>query len=192
MNDEILKNKELEEENKALKDKLNKITQNQINEMNKIKGVLEKLKNENIKLNEQLLKANILITNLSNNKVDIDEFTKLKDEYSSLKCQINVKDKEIKDLQQKIAKNKKEDEIDSLEDILVINFISKDSTVNYNIKCCQNDLFAEIEEKLYKKYNDYRETNNMFTVNSNPVLRFKTLCENNIHNGDIIQLSKLE
>jgi len=49
-----------------------------------------------------------------------------------------------------------------------------------------------VEKKLYKKYDDLRNTNNMFTVNARPVLRFKTMKENKIKDGDIIQLIKLE
>ena len=41
-------------------------------------------------------------------------------------------------------------------------------------------------------YDDLRNTNNMFTVNAKPVLRFKKLCENNIKDGDVVQLIKLE
>ena len=75
---------------------------------------------------------------------------------------------------------------------MVINFISIDSTVHYGIKCLPTDIFAEIEEKLYKEYDNLRNTNNLFTCSEKPVLRFKKLCENNIKDGDIIQLFKLE
>ena len=77
-----------------------------------------------------------------------------------------------------------------INDIIVVNFSSFD--VNYGIKCLANDIFAEVEEKLYKIYNNLRETNNMFTVNAKPILRFKKIKENNIKDGDIIQLIKLE
>ena len=70
--------------------------------------------------------------------------------------------------------------------------MSMDGSVHYGIKCLPNDIFAEVEERLYKKYEDLRNTNNMFTANAKPVLRFKKLYENNIKDGDIIQLFKLE
>ena len=44
LNDEIIKNKKLDEENKDLKESLNKINQNHLNEMNKIKSELDKYK----------------------------------------------------------------------------------------------------------------------------------------------------
>ena len=119
-----------------------------------------------------------------------DESKKFKDEINSLKYQLNIKDKEINDLRNKsnvidIPKYK-------IDDIIVITFQASDSSVNYGMKCLKDETFAEVEEKLYKKYNDLRNTNNMFTANAKPILRFKTINENNIKDGDIIQLFKLE
>ena len=76
----------------------------------------------------------------------------------------------------------------SLNDIIVVNFISGDSSIHCGIKCFLSDTFASIEEKLYKRYENHRETNNMFTANGKLVLRFKTLKENGIKDGDIVQL----
>ena len=53
-------------------------------------------------------------------------------------------------------------------------------------------LLIDIEKELYKKYDNLRNTNNMFTANAKPVLRFKTLSENGIKNGDKITLFKIE
>ncbi len=75
---------------------------------------------------------------------------------------------------------------------MVVTFISKDFSVNEAVKCLSKDLFAEVEEKLYKKYDNLRNTNNMFTVNEKPVLRFKKLSEIGIKDGDKIQLVKSE
>ena len=67
-----------------------------------------------------------------------------------------------------------------------------DSTVQCGIKCLPTDTFAEVEEKLYKRYDNLRDTNNNFIANAKPILRFKKICENNIKDGDILQLFKLE
>ncbi len=67
-----------------------------------------------------------------------------------------------------------------------------DFTVNEGMKCLANDTFVDIEKKLYDKYEDLKNTNNMFTANAKPILRFKTLRENGIKDGDKIQLFKLE
>ena len=77
-----------------------------------------------------------------------------------------------------------------INDIMVINFVSTD--IHYGIKCLPSDIFAEIEEKLYKKFDDLRDTNNMFTVNARPILRFKKLSENNINDENVVQLIKIE
>ena len=103
-----------------------------------------------------------------------------------------MKENELKDLKDKIPNNSIEDVKVSYKDIMVINFVSMDSSVQCGIKCLPTDTFAEVEEKLYQKYDNLRDTNNMFTANAKPVLRFKKIYENNIKDGDILQLFKLE
>ena len=183
LNDEILKNKKLEEENRQLKEKLNIINQNYTNEIEKLKS--------------DLLKANKIISNFQNNQLinnnDSNETKKLKEENMNLKYQLILKENEIKDLQNKIQNNIIINQPKyNMNEIIVITFISTDSSVVEGIKCLPSDVFAEVEEKLYKKYDELRNTNNMFTVNAKPVLRFKKISENNIKDGDKIQLFKLE
>ncbi len=60
------------------------------------------------------------------------------------------------------------------------------------MECFETDVFAEVEEKLYKKFEEYRETNNNFISKGHGILRFKKICENNIKNGDVIQLIKID
>ena len=140
-----------------------------------------------------MFKANKIISGIQNNQIDNNERKKLKDENKNLKNQLNLKDKEIKDLQLKIQNSVKIDKPKyDIDDIMVVTFMSQDSTINEGMKCLPTDVFAEVEEKLYKKYDDLRNTNNMFTANAKPVLRFKKLCENGIKDGDKIQLFKLE
>ena len=118
---------------------------------------------------------------------------KLNDEIEILKNQLNIKENEIKDLKINIENNViiERPKYD-INEIMVVTFISQDFSVNEAVKCLSTDLFAEVEEKLYKKYDNLRNTNNMFTVNEKPVLRFKKLCENGIKDGDKIQLVKSE
>ena len=117
---------------------------------------------------------------------------KLKDENINLKLQLSLKDDEILQLKNNLKNNSIEEQSFKYKDIIVINFMSMDGSVHYGVKCLPSDIFAEVEERLYKKYEDLRNTNNMFTANEKPVLRFKKLYENNIKDGDIIQLFKLE
>ena len=67
--------------------------------------------------------------------------------------------------------------------MMSINFISVDQNVHCSISCISNNTFAEVEEKLYKQFPEYRETNNQFLANGKEILRFKTINDNKIGNG---------
>ena len=75
---------------------------------------------------------------------------------------------------------------------MVVTFLSQDTRIHEWIKCVSTDIFAEVEEKLYKIYEYLRNTNNVFTANGKPVSKSKTLCENGIKDGDKILLLKFE
>ena len=144
------------------------------------------------KLKADLLKANKIISGIQNNQNSNNELKNLRDEYNKLKYELTLKENEIKDLKDKLQKNSIKNKNVNYDDIMVITFVSMDSTVQCGIKCLPTDTFAEVEEKLYKRYDNLRDTNNMFTANAKPVLRFKKIFENNIKDGDILQLFKLE
>ena len=187
----LIKNEEKrisEADIKQSKDNLDKNNESYLTEVKKLKEELKKLKIQNENLQLELSKAQKIIKNFANNQIDNNELKNLKLENENLKIQLINKDKEIKDLKANIIERPKYD----INDIMVINFVSLDSTVHYGIKCVSTDVFAEVEEKLYKIYDDLRNTNNMFTANAKPVLRFKKICENNIKDGDVVQLFKLE
>ena len=201
LNDEILKNKKLESEINRLNNIINQINQNESNQIRKLKDEIEKYKNkcdiykkeienlkkENIKLNEELSKSNKIIGAIQNNKIVNNELNKLRDDNAVLRYQLDIKDKEINNL-----KLKNKDIKFNLDDIIVIYFTPTDSSFYQEIKCVKTETFAEVEEKLCKEHNELRNTNNMFTANALPILRFKTIAENNIKDGDVIQLYKLE
>ena len=71
----------------------------------------------------------------------------------------------------------------NINDMMCVNFVSSDQKIHFGIACIKSNIFAEIEEKLYKQYPAFRETNNTFFANGTEVLRFKTLEENKIGNG---------
>ena len=75
-----------------------------------------------------------------------------------------------------------EEKID-VNEIMVVNFRSTDGNVQYAVPCSKKNIFAEIEEKLYQQYPEYRDTNNNFLANGSVILRFKTIEENNIGTG---------
>ena len=202
LDEALIKNKDLENVIIRLKDMIN---QNNINKENEIKNIKveenelkienDKLKKENKKLNEDLFKLNKILSQMQNqnNIIDNNEIKKLKDEIIILNNKLIAKDNEINDLKNNIKNNIMiEKPKYNMDEIMVINFVSQDSTVNRGIKCLPTDIFAEVEEKLYKIFDELRNTNNMFIVNARPILRFKKLVENNIKDGDVIQMFKLE
>ena len=126
--------------------------------------------------------------NNENKSISNNEIKKLKDELLLKENQINNLKLELQN-----EKNKNNEKTININDILAVNFISTDQKINkYPISCFKTDRFAEIEEKLYQEFDEFRETNNTFIVNGTTVLRFKKMSENNIKNGDTIQLIQNE
>ena len=101
---------------------------------------------------------------------------------------LKIKEKEINDLKIKFQNMAFINKPVNFNDIVVVNFYSIDQNINYGIKCLKTDTFAQVEEKLYQKYNDYRNTNNNFIARGRVILRFKTIFENGIQDGDKVQL----
>ena len=126
--------------------------------------------------------------NNENKNISNNEIKKLKDELLLKENQINNLKLELQN-----EKNKNNKKTIDINDILAVTFISTDKKINkYPISCFKTDRFAEIEEKLYQEFDEFRETNNTFIVNGTTVLRFKKMSENNIKNGDTIQLIQNE
>ena len=101
--------------------------------------------------------------------------------------QMKLKDKEITDLKTQF-KNIKINENDEgkkygRKEMQCVYFTSTDQTIHYPVPCIGSDIFAEVEEKLYKQYPEYRETNNCFISNGKEILRFKSISDNKIGNG---------
>ena len=162
-------------ENNKLIDELNKYKK----ENKELKNTINELKNENNNLNNELIKAQKIISNFKNNNqqnININNLNEI----------IKNKDIEINNLKSKLQNNKKTPVY--LEDIIIVHFISTDQKISCPIKCLKTETFAEVEEKLYQKYEDYRETNNNFIGKGKLILRFKKIFENGIEDGDKIQL----
>ena len=131
-------------------------------------------------LNDNLANANQNIINLQQQQVNYIN------QINNLKNQLKDKERELND----IKRNK--DGYVNYKKIMVVHFISGDGEINQGINCLPTETFAEVEEKLYQIYNEYREAyNNTFLANGNVIKRFKTMSENKIKNGDKIQLQDL-
>jgi chromosome segregation ATPase len=150
---------------------------------NNVESNSSKEKNEIINLKNQLSKANRtieeqkLVIKALENKLNTSILTIKK--YHSI---ISKKEEELNNLKTKLKNNNITDKIYK-DQLMCVNFISTDQTVHYAIPCSANNTFAEIEEKLYQRFPEYRETNNTFLANGQVVLRFKTISQNNIGGG---------
>ena len=112
----------------------------------------------------------------------------------NLEKEINIKNNEIQNYIFKIKNiNANKNEITSIkpgEKIMVVLFMTQGNQdiINYGMPCKNTDLFVRLEEKLYNDFPKYKNYEIFFKVNTRPILRFKTLEENQIKSNDIISL----
>ena len=197
-------NANLPEQKSNIMNNQNNVQNLNINIIQNLNLEITNLKNENNELKSKEKLQSKEITNLkneiielkNNKKIQPEEITNLKNEINNLKKENQLKEEENKKLKSKIdllinQKDKKPNLVD-IDNIKVIQFISTDHSIIYPIKCLPSDTFAEVEEKLYKIYPEYRETNNSFQVDGRNILRFKTIAENNIQEGHCVQITKIE
>ena len=76
------------------------------------------------------------------------------------------------------------------EKILAVNFVSNgfQGIMNYCLPCKNTDLFVKLEEKLNNDYPELKDKETYFIVNTRKIKRFKTLDENQIKGGDVINV----
>ena len=139
------------------------------NELTKARKIIEQQKLTINELQNKLNNSNNIINNLNN-------------EINNYKNIISKKDLELNNIKSQLNNNIPKNNV-NFDDIMCVNFISSVQNVHFPVSCLKTNTFAEIEEKLYKQYPQYRETNNNFLANGTQVLRFKTIAENNIGNG---------
>ena len=147
------------------------------NEINNLRNELSKAKKI---IEQQKLTINDLQNKLNNNTTIINNLNNTINNYQNI---INQKDIELNNFKAQLNNNNIIKKNVDFDDIMCVNFISSDQNVHYAASCLKTNTFAEIEEKLYKQYPQYRETNNSFIANGTQVLRFKTIAENKIGNG---------
>ena len=179
--------KKLEQKYIQLEQRYNQLyTNNQSNIIN-----INQLQSELNRYKNLLSNANLSLQNNTNLN---NEINNLKEQNKILFNQINIKDNEINNLKLKLQNNYAYKPNLSMKDIMVVNFVTGDGKIsNCGIKCLPDETFAEVEEKLYKMYDEYRNTNsNYFICGGRIILRFKKLRENNIKDGDVIQLCQNE
>ena len=145
------------------------------------------MQDEVLRLNKIIKEKDIIIEQLKSdlNKKEKDiikrgeDITKLEIEMKNMEIEI----KRLKiDLKVKIEENKDNKRIK-------VKFQSSDSVIIDEIESFENDKFIVIEDKLYIKFEKYKETNNLFLVKGNQVLRYKTLKENKIGDGQVVVMN---
>ena len=92
---------------------------------------------------------------IQNNQTVNNEVKKLKDEIAYLKHQLGMKDNEINELKRKI---RNEEPKFNFDDVMWIYIQPIDGSFKEGIKCVKTETFAEVEEKLYKKISQLRDT----------------------------------
>ena len=186
--------------------KINSKLNNEIAEIkNKYKLLQEKIiidkssfEKENKELKDKLIKANKIIENKTkeiqdlNNQINSLKNINNNNQINNLKNDLIIKDNQINELKKQIQNinlNKNGININT-KDMKCVTFITTDQSIFYGIPCNGNSTFAEVEEKLYKEYPEYRETNNLFYANGKEILRFKTINDNLIGTGKPVMLVK--
>ena len=154
----------------------NILQSNNNDEINKLKNELTKA---NKVIEQQKLTINELQNKLNNYNNTINNLNKDINNYRNI---ISKKDIELNNYKSQYNTNIQNNKI-YINDMMCVQFISSDQNVHYAVPCIKTNTFAEVEEKLYKQYPQYRETNNTFLANGMQVLRFKTIDENKIGNG---------
>ena len=145
---------------------------------------INKLKNELAKANKVIEQQKLTINDLQNKLNNYNNtINNLNNDINNYRNIISKKDIELNNYNSQLNNTNIPNTKYNFNDIICVNFISSDQNVHYAATCLKTNTFAEVEEKLYKQYPQYRETNNTFLANGMQVLRFKTIDENKIGNG---------
>ena len=195
---------------------LNQITENnEIDENTINKQEIEKLRKE---LDEMKIESNKVTNERDNYKKQYQQLTKdnknLNYSLEKLKESVNDKEKIIKEKDEKIS-NLEEDnkallsiikdnnnvksalktslpfDITEGEKLMCLIFINDGQTVKQPIICKDTHKFNEVENLLYEKCPEYKETENYFLVNGDKINKSKTLIENRIKDGQVILINSI-
>ena len=191
----VEKTKQMEECNKELKEKYDKLKEAYEEEVKLSKQLSEKIKNlekeliDEKKKNEDLpKKLDAIIERLekmSKNEED-KSVTENKEQFLQM---ILSKEKEISEL-----KNKLENSIllSKDEELISIIFIYEEQKVHYSIICKNVDSLTTAEQKLFDKFPQMKEEDYDYYKNNTRLKRTYKFKENKVNNGDIITLKKRE
>ena len=165
---------ELEQENLNLK----KTIQEKDKTISSLNQTITSLNNQIQGLNNQLF--NNAKNNLDNSKM-LELMEQMNTKINKLKPQINQKNQLNANIECDLKNNEK---------LLPIVFISNDQKMIYSVICKNTDSFYKTEEMLYKKYPEYKITDNSFLCNGAKVNRFDTIENNKLDYSSIVTLNQ--
>jgi len=217
-NDKNDNEKQLIENNQKIKDIQKNV--NDSLQVNQLKEELEKekLKNKDLSKKIKELENNILEKNNKNQNLELKikelniEIELLKEKYNKLKIlqeiggQTSIDNSEIKDsLYESVFEKEKEIKelklqlsrypllLNDGDKLMSLIFTSADQVIHHSIICKNNELFINVENRLYDEgFSEYKESENFFTFNGLKINKNKTIEENNIKNSDVIILNVID
>ncbi len=158
-----------------------------IEQINKLEKDLYNERDSKNKLYLKLEEANKQITDLTNqlsNNLYIQN-----NKIIELQKTIDIKNQEINQLYIRINSNSNGVKFMPGDNIISIAFTSVNQKIqNYNRAYKDTEIFSRVEEELYNEYPEFKEKETYLMNHANKIKRFKTLRENNIKNGDVIQV----
>ena len=102
---------------------------------------------------------------------------------------IDKKNQEINQLNSRINNNSSGMIVMPGDKVIGIGFISVNQKIQNYIRAYKDtEIIARIEEELYNEYPEFKEKETYLMIRANKIKRFKTLKENDIRNGDVIQV----
>ena len=140
-------------------------------------------------LNENNNLKNINLT-LNN---EIQKLKQYQEKNKSLKDELYRKNIELQKYQSNNISINNNEGITSIkpgERVIAINFVSmgNQDIGHFCLVCKNTELFVRLEERLYNKFPKFKNYETYFEVRTKRIKRFKTLDENKIKNGDVINV----
>ena len=159
-------------------------------QINKLEKDLSNEKDAKKKLNIKLEEENKKIRDLTNQLNQLSNFKDIqKNKIIELQKIIDKKNQEISQLYVRNNSSSKGVKFKTGDNIIGIGFVSVNQEIqHFNRAYKDTEVFASIEEELYNEYPEFKEKETYLMLNANKIMRFKTLKENNIKNGDVIQV----
>ena len=149
---------------------------------------INKNENNEKKINELINKNLLLIEKIKEleSKSNFSNYKNIKEDNN------NAYKEKVINLLDEINELKIKRPIEILPGEKLISVIFQANDFLHSIICKDSDTFVKVENLLYQKYPEYKETEQYFIVNGQKVNRFKTLKENKIKDSDVILMQKIE